>query len=729
MKEWLTAKELAAEKLPGIPATIKGVLNLAEREGWNLDPYRARRRAGRGGGMEYSIGLLPSLAQITYRQRNIPVGPVPAAANVQPAAALSGRAALERDARLAIVRAFGAFARGQRLNQQGCELLFVNKYANGTFAIEAWVRELIPSFSIRTLARWRAEAGRDPNGLAFDRGAARQGTGALDTANEGAVRAWILGLIAHQPHLSAAHVRTLCRAEFGDTVTVRGRTLPMPPLRTFQAALKTLKQTEKVVLTKLTDPDRFRSHMQLSGSGSLRHIGEPNRLWQIDASPVDALCTDGRHSIYACVDIATRRGVFYMSRTPRAEAVGLLLRKAILAWGVPYEVKTDNGSDFVAKSTQRLLTSLGITAITSDAFSPEQKGHVERLIKTFQHDATTLLPGFVGHNVADRKAIEGRKSFAQRLGADDAATFSVQLTAAEMQAHVDAWAELHYEHRAHAGLKGVTPAEAAAQASHTVRRVDVRALDLLLAPAARGDGTRVMAKTGIHVDNHAYHCGAILPGTRVFVRRDPLDLGRLYLFEPDGETFLGEALNAELSGLPAAALIMAEREIRAEVLAERTAAIEKTRRELRKGPHLAQRARQVWERDAAGRAAEKADVVPFPRPEVEHTTPHIAAARDAATRRAKPPAAAPLSEAAAATHARLREQVRQAPNVTPLRQQETARAKFRRMLDLEARHARGETVDAEELIALGRYQGTPEYTAHRKIHDRELKKISDATGA
>jgi putative transposase len=283
--------------------------------------------------------------------------------------------------------------------------------------------------------------------LAFDRGAARKGTGVLDVANGGAVRAWIFGLIAHQPHLSAAHVRTLCRSEFGDTITVKDKAVPMPPLRTFQAALKALKEAEKVVLTKLTDPDRFRSHMQLSGTGSLRHIGEPNQLWQIDASPVDALCTDGRHSIYVCIDIATRRGVFYMSRTPRAEAVGLLLRKAIMAWGVPAEIKTDNGSDFVAKSTQRLLASLGIAAITSDAFSPEQKGHVERLIKTFQHDAATLLPGFVGHSVADRKAIEGRRSFAQRLGADDAATFAVQLTAAEMQAHVDAWAELSYERR------------------------------------------------------------------------------------------------------------------------------------------------------------------------------------------------------------------------------------------------------------------------------------------
>ncbi|WP_425646786.1 hypothetical protein [Agrobacterium leguminum] len=51
--------------------------------------------------------------------------------------------------------------------------------------------------------------------------------------------------------------------------------------------------------------------------------------------------------------------------------------------------------------------------------SPEQKGHVERIIKTFQHEVGPQLSGYIGHSVADRKAIEGRKSFAQRLGADD----------------------------------------------------------------------------------------------------------------------------------------------------------------------------------------------------------------------------------------------------------------------------------------------------------------------
>lgn len=723
MREWLSAQEIATEALPGLPGTERALQLMADREGWNADAFRARRRSGRGGGMEYHIGLLPSLAQVVYRQRSIPVGPLPEPAKLQSGAALSGRAALERDARLAILRAYEAFARGQRLNQQGCEALFVSKYQAGTFAIEPWVRELVPVFSRRTLARWRAASEGDQDRLGVDRGAARKGTGIIETANDGALQTFVLGLIAHQPHLSAKQVRTQCRAEFGDTVTaVRGagviETVAMPPLRTFQEALKTLKVTKKVILTKLTNPDLYRSTMKLSGTGSLRHVGEPNQLWQIDASPVDALCTDGRHTIYVCIDIATRRTKLYLSKTPRASAVGLLLRKAILAWGVPAEIKTDNGSDFTARASKRLLASLGIEMTLSDAFSPEQKGFVERAIGTFQRDAAGLMPGFIGHSVSDRKAIESRKSFAQRLGEDDAHTFAVQCSAAEMQAHFDAWADLKYQHDDHSGIGDRTPFAVAAAARHTIRRVDERALDLLLAPMAKGDGTRVMTKVGIRVEGVQYLNGAVLPGTRVFVRHDPQDLGRVFLFGTEEGDFLGEAVNVELSGLPPEVMVRAQRQLQAETMEHDRAAMEAVRRKLRKGPSLIERAIDVWRRD-------QPNVVVLPRPEVEHTTADIAAALDAATHRRRLPAAE-LSERAAETHAKLLQEAEApvASNVTPIRSFETRELRFRRALELEGRLASGETLDTDALLWLGGYQSGGEYKGLRKMYDRFGEEMS-----
>ncbi|MCW5723473.1 MAG: hypothetical protein KIS81_00780 [Maricaulaceae bacterium] len=69
---WFSCAELAALKLPGLPATNRGVAAYAQREGWDRAtddsgaPMR-RRRKGRGGGWEYSVRLLPPDAQLALR--------------------------------------------------------------------------------------------------------------------------------------------------------------------------------------------------------------------------------------------------------------------------------------------------------------------------------------------------------------------------------------------------------------------------------------------------------------------------------------------------------------------------------------------------------------------------------------------------------------------------------------------------------------------------------------
>ena len=445
MKEWCTARELAAQQLPGLPATESALIRYAGREGWNNSLAYVRRRAGRGGGLEYNVSLLPPSARVEFerRHRSIEAPEPTVAAAPTLGSGLSDRAARERDARLAIVSAFQAFERGQRLGNASRSKIFVDAYNGGTLIIDAWIRDLVPTLSPRSLARWCAarRAGRADR-LAVDRSAARKGKGVLDVACNGRVRTYLLALIAHNPHLSAQHLRTLIRSEFGDHLTLSsGELVEVPPVRTIQHFVARLKDEECVALTKLSNPDRYRSAMAPSGVGTYRWVNEPNTLWMIDASPVDALCIDGRHSIYACIDIATRRLKLYVSRTPRASAVALLIRKSIMAWGAPDKVKTDNGSDFVANDTKRLFAALGIEMELSDAYSPQQKGHVERVIKTFQHDCATLLEGFVGHNVADRKRIEDRKSFADRLGEDTAEAFGVALTGAQLQAYVDRWVD------------------------------------------------------------------------------------------------------------------------------------------------------------------------------------------------------------------------------------------------------------------------------------------------
>lgn len=60
---WFTLPEIAAQRLPDLPTTRRGLAELADREGWRLAEGKARRAARKGGGWEYHISLLPAAAQ------------------------------------------------------------------------------------------------------------------------------------------------------------------------------------------------------------------------------------------------------------------------------------------------------------------------------------------------------------------------------------------------------------------------------------------------------------------------------------------------------------------------------------------------------------------------------------------------------------------------------------------------------------------------------------------
>ncbi len=72
-KNWLTAKELAELRLAGMPATERAIQIMAKREGWQDHSSLARKRAGRGGGWEYHIDLLPEAARTDLEARRAEV--------------------------------------------------------------------------------------------------------------------------------------------------------------------------------------------------------------------------------------------------------------------------------------------------------------------------------------------------------------------------------------------------------------------------------------------------------------------------------------------------------------------------------------------------------------------------------------------------------------------------------------------------------------------------------
>lgn len=710
---WRAAREWADEGLPGVPASERGVRKAADREGW---PFRDR--TGRGGGREYPLSALPLVARLEWAKRNLVVDDVrPAPAERDAGETSSDTAstpAVQRDARLALVQAARGFRRtasGRTLSIVVADSLFAALYNAGAAQTPEWVRAAVKRVSPRSLARWRTAAKEDAGRLAVDKAAARKGKGLLDLAEGGEVRTHILALIIHQPHLSASHVRKLVGARFGDTLDVvdaaagEAKPHPLPPLRTFQHFLAALKASHKVELVAVGDPDAFRSRYRVRGRGSLKHVTRPGQLWMIDASPADVLTTEGRQSVYVAIDVATRRMLVYVSRTPRASAVAMLMRRAILAWGVPVAVKTDNGSDFVAVATQRLFAALDIEAIACVAFQPQEKGHVERAIGTLQRDLGPLLPGFIGHSVADRKSIEARKAFAARLGESDERAFCVALDGPALQAACDAWVDNSYQHRPHEGLKGRTPFAVAAAAADAIRTVEERALDLLIAPIAGRDGLRTVTASGIRIDHQHYLVGDVMPGTTVLVRMDPADLGRCYLFTPDGDQYLGEAICPSIAGIDPATAVRVSRAAQRAHIDDRLRDARREAKRIGQGPSLADLVDAEARRNAP-------NLVSFPRREVAHETPQIAAALAAAT----PPPAPQHSAETLEMHRRLAAEVATpAPAVVPIRKGETQHQRYARALAIERAIAAQAPVDTDDAVWLGGYKAGSEYRAMRQI--------------
>jgi transposase InsO family protein len=704
MKSWLTTTELAALALPGLPSTRQGWETLAEREGWVHDGGKVRVRRSRGGGWEYHIDLLPAGALAAYAARLTGKVVVTEQDRILGEASESDQLVLpaldHRDARLALLAAADRFFTSGVFSRVAADQAFCGLYNLGKIEVESWVRQAVREIAPRSLRRWRSlRQSSTVNALAVDRGAGRRGSGTLDQPD---VRAWLLGFIAHKPHTSAQSAHDYLTAQFPQLdVSVRN----------VRRALSVLKTTEKVALTRITNPDAWKSKYEPSGENS-NAVTRLNELWLIDASPADVLLTTGRHSIYACIDRYSRRTLIYVTKTPRAEAVCLLLRRALLAWGVPERIKTDNGSDFKARRTVGLMDALDIEVNVARAYDPKAKAHVERVIKTFQHDCASDLPGFIGHNVADRKVIEERKSFAQRLGETDDNIFCVELDAPGLQAKCDHWAGVRYEHREHGGkdMNRQSPFQKAQEYRGKISRIgDIHALDMLLAPIAGNDGIRTTSKKGVRTDNANYYTN-VLPGERVFVRMDPADLGHIYLFTPDGLNFLGEGVCPELAGVdPIKALAEVKRQ-QAELLAERTAPIRRELRQIKKDKPALADAIARREAEAAGK------LISFPQPSETYSTPALAAAADAL---AAPKAPAPDME-----REEMQKQVEAdlagaapAPVANVTRLPETPQQRFRRALAFEADIAAGVKVSTEDMLWLGGYQTTAEYQGFRIVYD------------
>jgi hypothetical protein len=635
-REWYSASDVAG--LPGLPADRRNVRLQAARESW---PYR--ERAGRGGGREYPVSCLPETARAELARRALAAEldqASPAIAAVQSFAGEmraqadqsrqdrlkskeTGLAAFERlsetkrqraRARMRVLEACEQFLRQGQLAKRRGTALFAAEYSARRIELADWVREYVPRCDRATIYRW-AKAEREQGLIGLSDGYGHNRGKSKVNANTTLAKL-ILGLMATTPTIRPGQVFDYLQAkdaELAAAVSLRG-------VQRWMAAWK-LEHAQLWCLH--TNPDAWKNQFQAAFGDAAASIIRLNQLWEMDTTPADLMLTDGRHSVIGVIDIFSRRFKLLVSKTSKATMVATLFRRATLVWGVPEGVRTDQGKDYTSQHLVDVLRSLEVEHKLCVPFASEQKPFIERSFKTFSHGLLELLPGFIGHSVAERKAIESRKSFAERI-MEPGAVIEVKMSAAELQTFGDRWCEAIYAHSTHDGLAGKTPFQVVSTWSQPVRRIeDERALDVLLAEAPQGAG-RTVTKKGLRIESaefvHPELTGHI--GERVKVKCDPDDLGRVYVYDGTGEQFICIAECPERLGIARVEVAAAARRRQKEALAEGRALL----REAKK----AFKAEDVVNVVLEHRLAEAAKVTMLPRASTPYTTPQLEAAGEAA---------------------------------------------------------------------------------------------------
>jgi len=518
------------------------------------------------------------------------------------------------EARGLIVRGCRDFVAHKRLGRQAGQEAFAAAYNSDAVDIPTWVWVEVPRLSARSIRRWARTLGEEGLGALDGRYGNRRGRGIIEGDAE--VKDLILGMIVDHPHASAKLVMRGLRARFKKS--------RRPSYRTVQRYMRRWTAENRQLHAAVTNPDKWRSRFQAAGGDAAEGVNALNQLWELDSTPGDVILADGaRHAILGVIDVWSRRVKIHVSRTSRATAIAALLRRALLDWGVPSTARTDEGSDYTSRHITRALLALDIEQDICPPFTPEAKPFIERALGTFLHDLLELMPGFIGHDVAGRKAIEARRSFADRLMKRGQEPAELRMTPEALQEFCDTWCEAIYAFDPHRGLGGQSPFERAAAWKGPVARIaDERALDILLAEAPGEDGWRRVGKKGLRVEGAHYDAAELggHEGSRVQVRFDDRDVGRVYVFTAEGE-FLCIAAAPEIAGV-------SRREVAAARRAKQKASVAEGKKAL-KGSSKRGKTKDIAAeilRDAEVRAGV---LIAFPGPHETHETPALDAAAQA----------------------------------------------------------------------------------------------------
>lgn len=467
------------------------------------------------------------------------------------------------------------FAKAQPLRKSASWAPFANAYNAREVPISQAVREAYEVISPRSAQRWVGAYEAQNIGALVDRRNGGSLRGKTVFTAVPLLAAAARKLLIDRPGIRTGQLHELLKTAALDRDT--GEQLFTPPsydqVRRYQ---QTWIDNNRELYLQATNPDAWKNSCMVAWGSLSEDVTALNGRWEMDATPADWLLldTDGkkrRYTVSVIVDIWSRRMLVVVSRTPKTQTHCHALRLALLLWGVPRQIVTDNGQDYQSRHFKQVLAALGIEHLTTHPFSPEEKPHVERAIGTLNHSILELLPNFAGHSVADRKAIEARRSFADRLAkrgelADFSAVCDGAFSGEQLQATINTWIAGVYEQREHGALGRSPFAQAASWSGAVARIADERSLDILLAKPA-GSGQRTLQKKGIAIDGTwfiAPELAQIDVGSVLDIY-ETTDLGRVVVYWR--KNFLCIAQAPERTGVDRQSLAITGRAMQAERLA------------------------------------------------------------------------------------------------------------------------------------------------------------------
>ncbi len=348
--------------------------------------------------------------------------------------------------------------------------------------------------------------------------------------------------------LSRQH-RTVA-AVYRDIVrSCRQQGLAAPSRTTVERRIARLDPVEKA--TRRAGPDARRPLQSAGGVGPV--VRAPLEQVQIDHTVVDVIVVDERHRlpigrpyVTVAIDVFSRCivGLVVTLEAPSALSVGLCLAHmvtdkrawlerigAAVSWpmsGKPAELYLDNASEFKSEALRRGCEQHGVQLRYRPPGRPHYGGIVERVIGTMM-EAVHDLPGTTFSNPRERGSYDSDKMAA--------------LTVRELERWL-ALAVSSYHGQLHRGM-GQTPAgrwKAGVEvhdAPTTVTNAEAFLIDFL--PVIR----RTLTRGGFTIDHVQYFSDTLKPWIarrdrldRFVIRRDPRDISRIWVLDPEGLTYL-----------------------------------------------------------------------------------------------------------------------------------------------------------------------------------------------